>query len=55
MLEGAEGFRDRHPAEFSTALAVFADAADAWRDAGLPFWVLVDAGAESLATPPGSA
>lgn len=52
VLEGAEGFRSRQAAEFATALQVLADAAEAWREADIPFWVLVDARGADLPTLP---
>lgn len=42
-LENADGFARAHPADFAMALSVFQDAADTWREDGVPFWTLVGA------------
>ncbi|MEZ5614890.1 MAG: barstar family protein [Rhodocyclaceae bacterium] len=42
LLEHCEGIADDDPADFATALEVFAVASDAWREARVPFWVLTD-------------
>lgn len=52
LLEHCDGFRARHGADFATALQVFAAAADAWRDARVPFWVLVALHADGIANLP---
>ena len=53
LLEHCDGFSTRHSGDFSTALQVFAAAAEAWRDERVPFWVLVDMYADGIATLPG--
>lgn len=52
LLDHCDGFRARHGADFATALQVFAAAADAWRDARVPFWVLVALHADGIANLP---
>lgn len=53
LLEHCDGFRTLHGGDFATALQVFAAAAEAWRDEGAPFWVLVDMHADGIAYLPG--
>lgn len=36
------------PLEFAMALRVFAAAADAWREEGVPFWILFEAAPDTL-------
>ncbi|MBS1197182.1 MAG: hypothetical protein H6R18_967 [Proteobacteria bacterium] len=42
FVDGAQLFHDADPKNFAILLEVFQSAADAWRDAGKPFWVLLD-------------
>lgn len=48
LLEHCDVFRARHAEDFSIALSIFAAAADAWRQEGIPFWVLADSQAEGI-------
>ncbi|KAB2936742.1 MAG: barstar family protein [Rhodocyclaceae bacterium] len=48
LIEHCDDFHARLGEDFAIALQVFAEAADAWRDARVPFWVLVDAHADGL-------
>jgi RNAse (barnase) inhibitor barstar len=41
VLEHCDGFSERAPQEFKTALEVFNTAADSWREQDIPFWVLI--------------
>ncbi len=41
LLERCDGFRAAHDEDFTTALQVFAAAAEAWREARRTLWVLV--------------
>lgn len=43
-IEGYDALRATHPADFATLIEIFAEAADHWREMGVPFW--------SLLTPP---
>ncbi len=49
LLEHCDGFRDSHAKDFASALQVFADAAEAWRNENVPFWVLMDTSADDIA------
>jgi RNAse (barnase) inhibitor barstar len=51
LITGADSWRRAHPRDFSTFLEILAGAADERKDAGQPFWILVDADAE-LPDPP---
>jgi len=42
MINGAESLRLADPEGFATLIEVFAAAADAHREAGQPFWLLLD-------------
>ncbi|MCZ7655133.1 MAG: barstar family protein [Rhodocyclaceae bacterium] len=42
LLEHCDSFRDSHAEDFASALQVFADAAEVWRNDNVPFWILVD-------------
>lgn len=42
LIEGTAAFRFRHEADLATALDILASASDAWREVGVPFWVLID-------------
>ena len=41
VLERADAFARAAPTDFATALSIFQDAADTWREDGVPFWTLV--------------
>ena len=41
VLERADTFAQAAPTDFATALSVFQDAADTWREDNIPFWTLV--------------
>ena len=41
ILEHSDAFAAAAPADFAMALSVFQDAADTWREDGIPFWTLV--------------
>ena len=41
VLENADDFARACPADFATALEIFQEAADTWRDDGVPLWTLV--------------
>ena len=41
VLEHADAFASAAPTDFATALSIFQDAADTWREDGVPFWTLV--------------
>lgn len=41
VLERADAFAQAAPTDFATALSIFQDAADTWREDGVPFWTLV--------------
>ena len=53
LLEHGDGFRASHGEDFATALQIFEAAAEAWRQARIPFWVLVGNHAEGIAHLPG--
>jgi hypothetical protein len=40
--------RQRRPTDFATALSIFQDAADTWREDGVPFWTLVGTASDGL-------
>ena len=42
FVDGARAFHDADPKNFAILLEVFQSAAETWRDAGKPFWVLLD-------------
>ena len=41
VLDHADTFAAACPTDFATALSIFQDAADTWREDGIPFWTLV--------------
>lgn len=53
LLEHCDGFSTHHSGDFTTALQVFAAAAEAWHEERVPFWVLVDMHTDGIATLPG--
>ena len=53
LHEHGDGFRASHGEDFATALQIFEAAAEAWRQARIPFWVLVGNHAEGIAHLPG--
>src|SRR3954469_15044714 len=42
LLGNGNEFAARYPQTFDTAMRVFESAAEQWRSAGKPFWVLID-------------
>ncbi len=42
ILEGCHAAAASAPADLLAALRIFADAADVWREEGIPFWCLVE-------------
>jgi RNAse (barnase) inhibitor barstar len=42
ILDHCDGIHGRAEADFVTLMQVFQDAAEEWRENGLPFWCLVD-------------
>lgn len=48
-FDHADGFAAAAPDDFATALAIFQDAADVWREEGVALWTLV--GSPQIATP----
>lgn len=53
LLEHCDSFRANHSGDFAMALQVLASACEAWREEGVPFWVLVDMHADGTAYLPG--
>lgn len=49
LLEHCDGIHGKAEADFLTALQTFEQAADEWREAGVPFWCLVEMQADSMA------
>ena len=49
MLEHCDGIHDRAEGDFVTMLKVFEQAADEWRDEGIPFWCLVEMQSDGIA------
>lgn len=45
-LDHADAFATAQPADFAMALSIFQDAADSWREEGVPFWTLVGTAAD---------
>ncbi|WP_374244396.1 barstar family protein [Zoogloea sp.] len=41
VLDHADTFAAASPTDFATALSIFQDAADTWREDNIPFWTLV--------------
>ncbi|MCK6375628.1 MAG: barstar family protein [Zoogloea sp.] len=41
VLDHADTFAAACPTDFATALSIFQDAADSWREDSIPFWTLV--------------
>ena len=49
VLDHADTFAAASPTDFATALSIFQDAADTWREDGVPFWTLVGTASDGLA------
>lgn len=49
LLEHCDGIHGKAEADFLTALQTFEQAADEWREAGVPFWCLVEMQADGMA------
>lgn len=52
VIGGSAALKNADPEGFDTLCAVFAAAADYWREAGVPFWVFFDLPADGLADLP---
>ena len=48
-LDHADAFARANPTDFATALSIFQDAADTWREDGIPFWTLVGTATDGIA------
>lgn len=48
VLEHSDAFSQAAPADFAMALSVFQDAADTWREDGIPFWTLVGTSGDGI-------
>lgn len=48
VINGLGELRNTHPEDFSTLLEVLRDAADHHRQAGAPFWILIDTPARGV-------
>lgn len=49
VLDNADAFAAASPADFATALSILQDAADSWREEGVPLWTLVGTRADGMA------
>jgi RNAse (barnase) inhibitor barstar len=49
ILDHCDGIHGRAEADFVTLMQVFQDAADVWREDGVPLWCLVDMQADGIA------
>ncbi len=49
ILDHADAFASANPTDFATALSIFQDAADTWREDGIPFWTLVGTASDGAA------
>lgn len=49
VLEHCDGIHGKSEADFSSVLNVFEQAADEWREQGVPFWCLVEMQADGIA------
>ncbi len=49
VLDHCDGVHARAEADFVTLMQVFQDAAEVWREDGVPFWCLVDMQADGIA------
>jgi RNAse (barnase) inhibitor barstar len=49
VLDHADAFASAAPTDFATALSIFQDAADTWREDGIPFWTLVGTASDGIA------
>ncbi len=49
ILDHADAFAAANPTDFATALSILQDAADTWRDEGVPLWTLVGTGSDGIA------
>lgn len=52
MIEGIESLRLANPDSFATLIEVFQAAADTYREAGQPFWLLLDSAVPGIAALP---
>lgn len=48
LLEHCDGIHGRAESDFVTTLQVFEQAADEWRDQGIPFWCFVEMQADGI-------
>ena len=48
-LDHADAFARANPTDFATALSIFQDASDTWREDGIPFWTLVGTATDGIA------
>ena len=48
VLEHSDAFAQAAPADFAMALSIFQDAADTWREDGVPFWTLVGTSGDGM-------
>lgn len=53
LIEGAEGFKNRSPADMEMARSIFRDAACYWKSRGIPFFVFLTAEQPSKDDPGG--
>ena len=49
VLEHADAFAAANPTDFATALSILQEAADSWREEGVPLWTLVGTGSDGIA------
>jgi RNAse (barnase) inhibitor barstar len=49
LLEHCDGIHGKAESDFVTTLQVFEQAANEWREAGIPFWCLVEMQADGIA------
>ena len=49
VLDHADAFARANPTDFATALSIFQDAADTWREDGIPFWALIGTATDGIA------
>lgn len=49
VLEHADAFAAASPTDFATALSILQDAADSWREEGIPLWTLVGTRSDGIA------
>ena len=48
LINGIARLRLTNPEDFATLIEVFQSVADAWRDRGIPFWILIDTPARGI-------